>query len=196
MATAPQRISGKRYDSSTTVNSGTKTLSGSEYGTAGTGVTATHYGDGKNVTSVLTLSGITLSPTGAAALGLGALIFTFPAGNHLHTATQMNVTLTGGGTVDADTPDVGIGSVIASGVVSVLSGTAAFEDYITGQTATDCSGTAIPAFTVATAGALTGISVNATADAKTLHLNIADTWAGADDITIAGTVTIKWTIMG
>ena len=164
-------------------------------GTAGSGVTAVHYGDGKNIISVLTLSGITLSPTGAAALGLGALIFTFPAGTHVHEVTNMNVTLQGGGTVDADTPDVGIGSVVASGVVSVLSGTATFEDYITGQTATDCNGTAIPAFTAATAGALTGISLNAAGDSKAVYLNIADTWAGADTITLAGTVVIKWAKM-
>ena len=195
MSTAPMRLNGLRYDASNTINSGTKTLVGSEYGTAGTGVTAVHYGDGKDITTVLTLAGIALASTGAAALGVGALIFTFPAGQHLHYATKMNLTLTGGGTVDADTPDVGIGSVIASGVVSVLSGTATFEDYVTGQTATDCSGTAIPAFTVATAGALTGISVNNTSSVKAVHVNVADTWAGADAITLAGSVTIRWSIM-
>lgn len=161
-------------------------------GTAGTGVTAVHYGDGKNMMTFLTLSGITVAPTGAAALGIGALIFSFPAGIHVHEVTNMSIIPTAAAGTSADTPDVGIGSVIASGVVSVLSGTATFEDYVTGQTATNCSGTAVPATLAATAGALTGISLNVAASAKTMYVNLADTWAAADTITLSGTVSIKW----
>jgi hypothetical protein len=188
MATAPKRISGKRYFDQVICNA-------SGLGTAGSSVTVQHYGDGRDITSVLTISGLSYTIAGAAAEAVGALIFTFPAGAHLHEVTYMNVTLQGGGTVDADTPDVGVGSVIATGAVAILSGTPTFEDYITGQTATDCSGTAITKTSVATAGALTGISVNEAAGTKTVHLNIADTWAGADTITAAGTVTLKWTIV-
>jgi hypothetical protein len=170
-------------------------VEGQALGTAGTGVTAVHHSDGRNITSVFTLSAISLTIAGAAAEAVGALIYTFPAGAHFHEVTYMNITLTGGGTVDADTPDVGIGSVIGTGAVSVLSGTPTFEDYITGQTATDCSGTAIVAMTGATAGIHTGISLNASGDVKAVNVNVADTWAGADTITLAGTVTMKWTAM-
>ena len=47
----------------------------------------------------------------------------------------------------------------------------------------------------ATAGINTGISLNATGDTKAVHLNIADTWAGADTVTASGTITLTWTIM-
>jgi hypothetical protein len=189
MATAPKKIRGTRY-----IQKLQAIADG--LGTAGSSaITVDHYGDGNDVKTELTISGLSYTIAGAAAEGVGALLFTFPAGAHLHEVTYMNVTLTGGGTVDADTPDVGIGSVIATGAVSVLSGTPTFEDYITGQTATDCSGTAITKTTVATAGALTGISVNESGDTKTVHLNLDDTWAGADTITAAGTVVLKWTLL-
>ncbi len=164
-------------------------------GTPGVGVTAVHEGVGRDIVTTLTLTATTVDPpTAAAAEGHGHLVYTFPAGAHFHEVTYMSMALQGGGVVDADTPDVGIGSIIASGAVSVLSGTSTFEDYITGQTATDADGTATVAQTVATAGALTGISINDAADVKTLHFNYADTWAGADTLTATGTITFKWTI--
>jgi len=164
-------------------------------GTAGTDVTAVETGNGKDIITTLTFNSAELTIAGAAAEAVGHLAYTFPAGVHFHEVTDMNINLQGGGTVDADTPDVGVGSVIGTGAVSVLSGTATFEDYITGQTATDVSGTAIPATTVATAGALTGISINTASDVKTLHLNVADTWAGADTITVTGTIVVKWSVL-
>ena len=96
--------------------------------------------------------------------------------------------------IDADTPDVGLGTVIASGVVSVLSGTATFENIMTGQTFNDCNGTAEVKTTVATSSPFA--LVVETADAHTVYLNVADTWAGADDITGTGTIIIDWTFLG
>jgi hypothetical protein len=163
-------------------------------GTAGTNVTAVEYSDGRNYTTELTLSAVSYTVAGAAAEAIGALIYTFPAGAHFHSVSYMSVAATGGGTVDADTPDVGVGSVIGTGAVATLDGTATFEDYITGQTATDCSGTATVAGPLgATAGIHTGISLNASTDVKAVHLNYADTWAGADTFTVTGTIVIKWT---
>ena len=169
-------------------------------GTSGTGVTAVHQGSGRNIITVLTLSGQTLDPpTAAAAEAHGHLLYTFPTGAHFHEVTYMSIALQGGGVVNTDTPNIGIGSVVASGAVSVLGGTATFEDYITGQTASDCNGTVTGtvtvAMTAATAGYGTGISLNVAASTKTVCLNYADTWAGADTLTATGTVTIKWTIM-
>lgn len=170
-------------------------LSGASLGTADTGVTATHYGDGKDITTVLTFTSLSYTISGAANEAIGKLVFTFPAGAHVHNYTYMDVALQGGGTVDADTPDIGIGSVIATGSVAVLGGTAGFEDYITGQTASNCNGTATKKTSVATAGALTGISINEAAGVKAVHLNIADGWAGADTVTASGTIVLKWTKM-
>lgn len=168
---------------------------GSSQGTAGTGVTAVEYGNGRDIVTVLTLTNLTYAITGAVSLGLGKLIYTFPAGAHVHEASYMRVALQGTGVVNTDTPVVGIGSVIATGAVSVLSGTATFQDYIAGQTATNCNGSFTTKTAVATAGALTGISINEAASVKNVHLNIADAWAGADTITLNGVVTLKWTIM-
>jgi hypothetical protein len=166
-------------------------------GTPGTNVTAKHYGDGKDVTTVLTLTAVAFPIAGAANEAIGKLIYTFPAGAHIHYASYGSLALTGGGVVDAATPDVGIGSVIATGAVDVLGGTATFEDYVTGQTwAATCNGTVQTMGPLcATAGALAGISLNKTTDAKTVHLNMAAAWAGADTVSVTGTVTIRWTIM-
>jgi len=164
-------------------------ISGSAVGTVGTGVTAVHYGDGKNFTSVLTIADLDFAVAAAADEAIGKLIYTFPAGAHLLSATSMSVALQGGGTVDADTPDVGIGTVIATGAVAVLGGTATFEDIIDGQTAADCGGTATAAFLKP------DDELSVAADVKAVHLNIADGWAGADTVTASGTVVLKWTIM-
>jgi hypothetical protein len=173
-------------------------ISSASLGTAGTGVTAVHYGDGRDITTVLTFSGIAVgAPAGGANLAIGALIYTFPAGAHVHSVTYMSVALNGPAAIQADTPDIGIGSVIGSGVQALLSGVGATsEDYITGQTAADVNGTATVAMTAATAGALTGISLNAAASVKAVHLNVADGWAaGGGAVTATGTVTLKWTKM-
>lgn len=166
-------------------------------GSNGTGVTAVHYGDGKDITTVLTLTGVTFPIAGAANEAIGKLIYTFPAGIHVHYVTSLSLTLTGGGVVDAATPDVGIGSVIATGAVDVLGGTATFEDYVNGTTWTaTCNGTNQKIGPVgATAGVLSGISLNKTGDVKAVHLNMAAAWAGADTVTVAGTVVLRWTIM-
>ena len=166
-------------------------------GTAEAGVTATHYSaDGKNFVTKLVFTDLaTPGVAGAANEAIGVQLYTFPAGVHAHKVTNMNVSLQGGGVVDADTPDVGIGSVVATGVVAVLGGTATFEDYVTGQTAADCSGTATVKMTPATAGYGTGISNNEVGDVKKLFLNIADGWAGADTLDATGTVTFEWTII-
>ena len=169
---------------------------GAAPGTPGTGVTASHQsGDGVHYVTTLTLTNVSYTVAGAAAEAIGSLVYTFPAGVHAHKVTNINVALQGGGTVDTDTPEIGVGSVIATGAVAILSGTPTFEDYITGQVAADCNGTATVKMTAATAGYGTGISLNESGDAKTLHLNIADTWAGADTVLASGTITFEWTII-
>jgi hypothetical protein len=160
-----------------------------------TGLTAVEDGNGHAHRTVFTLDAFALgSATGAAALGFGKLIYTLPAGACIIKASKIDIALQGGGVVDADTPDMGLGTVIASGVVSVLSGTATFENILTGQTVNDCAGTAEVKTTLATASPF-GLVVE-TADAHTIHLNIADTWAGADDITATGTIIIEWDFIG
>jgi len=163
-------------------------------GVAGTNVTAVEYGDGVQHTTVLTLTNVAYTIAAAANEIVGALIYTFPAGVHLHKVTYMDVALQGGGVVNADTPDIGIGSVIGTGAFAVLGGTATFEDYVDGSAAADCNGTATVVGPVgATAGILTGISLNAAADSKAINLNFAAGWTGADTVNATGTVVLEWT---
>jgi hypothetical protein len=165
-------------------------------GTAGTGVTAEEFGDGRQHTTVLDISGVTFTVAAAANEAIGALVYTFPAGVHLHKISYMDVALQGTGTVDADTPEVGIGSTEATGAHAILSDVAATaEDYITGTAAADCNGTATEVVSVAVAGALAGISVNAAADTKTVYLNLAAGWNGADTLTTAGEIVLEWTTL-
>jgi len=165
-------------------------------GVPGANVTATERGDSYNHVTRLTFTNLALpGPTAMANEAHGYLLYTFPAGTHIHKATLMGIGLQGGGVVNADTPDVGLGSVEATGAVALLNGTATFEDYITGQTAADCNGTLSTALLAATAGALTGISLNDPTSAKTLYLNYADGWAGADTLLATGQVIIEWTTL-
>ncbi len=165
-------------------------------GTPGTNVTAKEYGDGRNHVTVLTLTNADLGAIGGAGnLAVGALIYTFPAGAHVHEVTYSSVALQGDAAIQADTPDCGIGSVIGSGAIAALNGTT-MEDYITGFAATDCNGSVDVNMSAAVAGVMTGISMNMSGHTKTVHYNAADNWAGASTSLLAtGTVTLKWTAM-
>ena len=168
-------------------------------GTEGTGVEAEEFGDGMNHTTVLTLTNVDLGAvSGAGAEAHGAKIYEFPAGDvHIQEVTHMNVGVVGDAGVQADTPNIGIGSVVGSGANATLTAVGATSmDYITEQTMTNANGAATAIMTAATAGYGTGISLNATGDVKDVFLNIADTWAAASAALLAtGTVVIKWTSM-
>jgi len=137
---------------------------------------------------------------GGADLGFGVKLFGFNDDLAYIAATDI-VTVTGAGftlslqesdgNITADTPDVGLGSVIASGAVSVLSGTATFEDIMTGQTVNDANGTAEHNYVaLATPTALTG--------AADCYLNIADGWAASGEaaggVVASGLVTVDWMV--
>ena len=172
-------------------------LPGSNAGSPGTGVTAYEYGNGYNQVTKLSLAVTNQAIAGGAALGVGNLIYTFKAGEVQVDAAYMSVAFTAlDGNIDADTPEVGLGTVIASGAVAILSGTATFENIITGQVATDCSGTATVFSGVPTAAVPLKI---ATASAHTVYLNWADTWAASGEAagsTITGDVILFWRWMG
>jgi hypothetical protein len=125
---------------------------------------------------------------GGANLAVGKLILTLPAGAINIGGTHMNVSITQTqGNITADTPDVGVGTTIASGAVAVLGGTAAFENLLTGQTAADCNGTATDKIVVTTHH----IDV---VDSHSIYLNVADGWAASGDTgaLLKGKVTCWW----
>jgi hypothetical protein len=163
-------------------------------GTIVSGYQTVEGGDKRNRWVEITLDGNTLPAiAGGANLAVGNLIYTLPPGEILVRSAYMSVALTAAdGNIDDDTPDVGLGTVIGSGAVAVLGGTATFENIITGQTATDCSGTA----TVATVSLDTALEI-ATAGAHTVHLNVADGWAadGEAACPISGLVVLEYKVM-
>lgn len=176
-----------------------KTPLGSTPSTIST-VTATEYSTGKSVITVLTLTDFVIGALAGAgaALGLGSIVYTFPAGQHFELVYSLSsLSLKAAGT--AVNTDTGLGSVVASGAVSVLSGTATFEDRLTGQTiGTDpAGGTAVSKLLAATAGIGTGISLNATNSVKDVFLNSAGTWNANNtgNLTASGKIVLNWQIM-
>lgn len=167
--------------------SGTTTTTAS-LGTANTGVTAVEEGHGHLHKTTLTFSLATPDVADNAAKAVGVLLYTLPAGACVIRSAYMSLAHTVAEDTTA-TPDVGLGTVIATGAVATLDGTAAFENVITGQTAADSNGTA----TVKTA--VPDLVIEA-ADAHTLYANVADTWAdtaGSDlSSSVSGTVVIFW----
>ncbi len=161
------------------------------FGTPNTGVTAFEYGDARRRITKLSFTNLAIGNSGGAAnLAIGKLLYTLPAGAIVVKAAHMSIALSGAGsTIDTDTPDGGIGTVIGSGVVAVLGGTATFENILTGQTFNDVNATAE---TFAVSNQVLTIQ---SADAHTVYFNLADGWAGAADITATGTVTIEWVLL-
>lgn len=168
-------------------------LQGSNVGTAEAGVLAVEYGDGSYHKTELTMIGLNLGAiAGAAAESTGALMYTFPAGAIVVHAAYMTIGLTNtDGNIDADTPDLGVGTVVAAGANATLNLTAGAENIITGQTANNVTGTA-EVKTIANQV----LAIEA-ADAHTVYLNVADTWAGAETtgVVAAGTVTLIWSFV-
>jgi hypothetical protein len=166
-------------------------------GTAGTLVTAVEEGTYRNRITTLTLASHVITHGDNASLGTGSLIYTFPAGAlvinsaYISLAIQTNSTTANG---RADTPEIGLGTVIASGGVAVLGGTATFED-IMGGASTPVLGnmnSTVEVFTHASA-----LKIDAT-DAHTVHLNLADAYHTDHDATAGtatGTVILDWTFL-
>lgn len=163
-------------------------------GTAGTGTTATEYTWGNKRTTVLAMAG-TLPAISAGANAYGLLIYTLPAGVSRSVRVTMSVGIDGAETnIDADQPKVGVGSVIATGGVSDLTGTTGFDDYSTEAIAANCTGTAtVFAFDTAEFS----LRMNVSTGVKAIYLNVADTWAGTDSgAVLSGYVVLEWTYEG
>ena len=168
---------------------------GANVGAAGTNVTALEYGDGYRHTTILTFGAGAVLPAiaGGAALGVGKLIYTLPAGAQIIKAARLNVGITQtAGNINANTPTIGLGTVVASGVVSVLSGTATFQNIAAGVAAANCTGTATIQTAKATASPFE--LVTESGGTKTIYLNAAATWSASGDpaAILSGTVAIDW----
>jgi len=159
-------------------------------GTAATGVTAVENGNGFHHSTVLTLAITLPAIVGGTNLRVGTLIYTFPAGVIMVRGAYMSLGITQSeSNIAADTPDGGLGTVIATGAAVTLTST--FEDLLTGQTFNNCTGTVEVMALAPTGGSPFVILTGA---AHTVHFNVADGWAanGDDAATVAGTVVLDW----
>jgi hypothetical protein len=174
------------------------TLSGgtlANVGTVGAGSTVTERGDGGTHQSVIVVATTLGAIAGGASLGLGKLLYTFPAGEIIVESSMMSLALTQTeGHINANAPKVGLGTTLAVGAVSVLNGTAGFMNVVTEQTAANCTGTATVKTVIPTA--LVPLVI-ATAGAHTLYANFAAAWAASGDAAaiLTGTVLVNWRFM-
>ena len=157
-------------------------------GVAGTGVAAVHYGDGRNITAVLTLTNLVVTVGNGAteSLALGSLIYTLPAGNISITRAFCNVNLDGI-TITNETPEFGLGTVIGVGAASNLGTPSTFENIMQGAAVPDSNGTAY-------INDVTTLFNILTAAAHTVHANWADAWnVNTDDSGLVnGTVVLEY----
>lgn len=156
-------------------------------------------GDGRTMTTALAFkSNAALGAiAGGANLGLGKLVYTLPAGEIMVNSISMNVAIKQTqGNITADTPDLGVGTTVASGAVALLSGTAAFENLITGQTMTNCNGT--KTLYVGQPNGAAPFKI-ATGDNHTIYLNAACAWTAGGEAPfgdagalLQGEIVINW----
>src|SRR5471032_2088380 len=164
-------------------------------GAPATGMASTEYGDGRLHQTVLNVNTVLPAIPGGAALAVGVLLYTFPPGVQIIESAYMSVAITQTqGHINANTPDVGLGSVVASGVVSVLAGTTTFKDILAAGLAANCTGTPVVATAIPTAGVPL---ISNAAGSKAVYLNVAATWAASGDAAalLTGTVTLNWRTM-
>lgn len=176
------------------IGDGTLGAVGTNLGTVGTNVTAAEHGDENNHVTTLTLTNVAITIGDNAALSMGALIYTLPAGVINITAASGSVGLTlTTGTPTADTPEIAIGSVIAAGGNATTGDTSGAENIAGPHVMDDIAGTA-ELLDSKVAGGLFRLA----GDVHTVFLNFADTWADVDDTaaTASGTIHIAWTFLG
>ena len=178
-------------------------LTQSNIGTVTTGATtvAEEHGDGIHHITKLTMTAFAVGTVpDNASLGIGAKFYTFPAGTIEILAASMVGGFTGAVTVTTATPEIGIGTVIASGAVSVLSGTATFEDIIDGNLSGTGGDTVAPNIAGGTfyknkSSAAPIVIKTSGGKSHDLFLNAAAAWsdvAAPGAGTFTGTIIIEW----
>lgn len=150
------------------------------------GVAANYYSDGIRTTATLTLTNLAVTVGSSEDLGVGVLTFTLPAGDITVEQAAFDIQLAGI-TQTGETPDIGLGTVVASGIVTDLSGTSTFENIISGVAASDTNGTTTVAHGTTNFQVLTGA-------AHTVFFNLADTWGANGDatMTVNGTIVLVY----
>lgn len=161
-------------------------------------ISAEEFFDGVWHTTRLTCTDFNMGTMGDnASLADGALVYTLPDGEIIIGEAMFQGTLLATASVLTDTPDVGIGTTVASGAVSVLGGTAAFENVIGGSAAASINNGAVGGVggVVANGSTLPLRIASSGGLNHTLYLNFADGWADvttATDVLFTGVIVLRW----
>lgn len=162
-------------------------------GTAGTGCTATEYGNGVVHQTVLAVSALSVTMTDAGAAGCHGTsnLYSFPAGGVTILGATADLTLTAGAGGIGDTA----AAVWSVGTAAVGTDNAALTtteaDIVSSVASTLVGGTK----NAQGAGPATVTFFDGTGTAKIARLNIAVPDAGSsasDTFTVAGTVNVSW----
>lgn len=168
-------------------------LAGLTLGTTGfTSISESTTGSPADYHTVIRFQGTLGAIAGGASLGLGRKLLDLPVGPSIViSAAHLSCAVKSVAGNSANTPVLGAGTVVASGAVSVLSGTATFQDIVTGLAAANANGTAMEQLLVANKTFLPNAS------SRSLFLNAAAAWSVADAAAqIYGTFRMNWTRFG
>jgi len=163
-------------------------------GAAAASVTAAEYGDAFRHQTKLTFTAFPVgTPVAAANLAIGALIYTFPAGNIMIEGCNVSVALAD---VEAhahdvaNTPNLGVGLLIGSGAQATLNGVGATcHNYLAEAAVAGCAAAYTSTYL---ASSVAKVALTA-ALAHTVYLNAACNWTEHGIIKAAGTVVLNWT---
>lgn len=168
-------------------------------GTVNSGVTVQEFGNGYQHTTILSVNktaAITLADN--AALADGYLLYTFPAGALIVNNAHMALTVTNAEHSANNAGELGLGTTIGTGAVAVLSGTAGFENILTGLASYEMGTVGISTDICNSTAGTGGLKIGS-GNPHTVHVNLASTWANtagaALDADISGFVILNWTFL-
>jgi hypothetical protein len=157
------------------------------------------YKDGMLHRTVIEMAPMSWATT-SAALCVGQKLYTFPLGWILPVAAKIKFNITYGAATSSTAGEVALGTTIGTGAAAVTSGTAGFENWLTGQTmANQVASTALPQKFAGAAGGVSGTmdALDGSSTAKALYWNHSTTNVGTGGASLTqGTVTIWWINLG
>jgi len=168
-----------------------KPITDKNVGTVAAGSTVVEYGDGVHHQTVITVD-TTIAAIVTGAHDYGVLVYTLPTSAQIINSAYMSMALNSAAAdISADTPTVGVGTVMGAGTNGDLSAPATEDDIIVGTAAANCNGTAT-VLTVADQ-----ILVIETGSAHEVNFNFAATWTSGGDLlcVVKGTIIIDWTFV-